>query len=57
MSPMVQGLMDAGTVDALQVPLPGPNGEMPVPGQAMPPALNGSASPPAGGSGVMPSDQ
>src|SRR5262249_58983754 len=27
-SPMVQGLMDAGTTDALQVPLPGPDGAL-----------------------------
>lgn len=40
-SPMVQGLMDAGTTDALQVPLPGPNGEIQVPGQPVPPGPNG----------------
>jgi type II secretion system protein N len=46
-SPMVQGLMDAGTLDAVQVPLPGPNGEMPVPGQPTPPAATVPTPPPA----------
>jgi hypothetical protein len=35
--------MDAGTTDALQVPLPGPNGEIQVPGQPTPPGPNGQA--------------
>ncbi|HSR98788.1 MAG TPA: type II secretion system protein GspN [Kofleriaceae bacterium] len=56
-SPMVQGLMDAGTTDAVQVPLPGPNGEMPVPGQPMPPGPNGSASANGAGSAMPPSEQ
>jgi len=44
-SPMVQGLMDAGTHENVQVPLPGPEGEI-VPGQMpTPPSPNGPAPP------------
>ena len=57
-SPMVQGLLDAGVGDALAVPLPGPNGEIQVPGQPVPPGPNGSAAAPGAGSSVLtPSEQ
>lgn len=41
-SPMVQGLMDAGTHEQVQAPSPGPNGEI-VPGQLPAPPPNGPA--------------